>query len=400
MSEASPAAPINWNLLQTRLLLGGGAGVALCALGALLDPTQFFRSWLFAFVFWLAFPLGGLVILMIQHQTGGRWGLMLRRPLEAAAMTLPVLAAAFVPVAFGVYHLYRWADLDALPSAERTVLAHKQGYLNVPFFLIRSAVYFAVWIGVAWRLQRWSDELDRHYDKAIARRMQIISGPGLVLYGLTITFAAIDWIMSLEPHWYSSIFGAMIAGAQLLPAFAAGIIALVWLSSRPPVAGAMTPTLWGDLGNLLLAFVMIWAYLTFSQFLLIWSGNLKEEIPWYLNRITGGWEVLGWGLILFYFAMPFAVLLSRNFKRDPYRLVWVAGAVVVMHLVYVYWLIAPAFGGHGPGSRPHFSIHWLDAAALLAIGGVWLAAFLWRLQQRPLLPLTDPALHEAEAHHG
>jgi hypothetical protein len=425
--------------LRLKALLVGAGGLALCALGALLDEEQFFRSWLLAFVAWLALPLGSLAILMVQNLTGGRWGLALRRVLEAAAQTMPLMALAFLPVAFGVDYLYIWSD-DAL-VANDPLLQHKRPYLNVPAFFVRAGVYFAVWLLLAWRLYRYSRSLEERYDPVVARRMSVFSGPGLALYGLTVTFAAIDWIMSLEPHWYSSIFGALIAAAQLLPALAFSIIVLIWLANRPPLAGFLSPSLWNDLGNLLLAFVMIWAYLTFSQFFLIWSGNLLEEIPYYYQRMHGGWEILGWGLILFYFAAPFVALFSRGLKRDPRRLVWAAAAVVVMHLVYQFWLVVPSFTAHhapppvpgagqhaaaqapaghkelagkapavrshpaGPGynpggHEPHFHAHWLDLAAVLGLGGVWLAAFLWRLEARPLLPLNDPGLHEEGNHHG
>jgi hypothetical protein len=400
MSDAALSLPAEWNRLRNPLLIAGGAGLALCALGALLDPERFLQSWLVAFLFWLAMPLGSAAVLMLHHQTGGRWGLPLRRIQEAAAQTLPLLAVFFVPVALGVYYLYPWTDHGLFHGHERELLHKKEPYLNVPFFLIRAAVYFLVWIGVAFRMYAWSRALERNWDPVIARKMQIFTGPGLLLYGLTVTFAAIDWIMTLEPFWYSSIFGALIAMAQLLPAFAFAIVVLTWLAPREPVPQALDPTVWNDLGNLLLAFVMLWSYLTFSQFFLIWSGNLPEEIVWYKRRIEGGWEFLGWALILFYFALPFLALLSRDLKRTPRRLVWVAGAILGMHFVYMFWLVIPAFGIYGQGTHaPQLHAHWLDLAALVGQGGLWLAAFLWRLQARPLLALNDPALLE-EAHHG
>src|SRR5262249_47290151 len=201
---------------------------------------------------------------------------------------------------------------DLFHGHQRELLHKKEPYLNVPFFLVRAAVYFLVWIGVAFRMYAWSRALERNWDPVVARKMQVFTGPGLLLYGLTVTFSAIDWIMTLDPFWYSSIFGALIAMAQLLPAFAFGIVVLTWLAPREPVPQALNPTVWNDLGNLLLAFVMLWSYLTFSQFFLIWSGNLPEEIVWYKRRIEGGWEFLGWALILFYFALPFLALLIRD----------------------------------------------------------------------------------------
>jgi hypothetical protein len=410
VSQAAPAARGHWDDPQKWALIAGGAGLALCALGALFDAERFCQAWLVAFLYWLALPLGAVAILMLHNQTGGRWGMPLRRVLEAASATLPLLAVFFLPIALGVYYIYVWAEPDAwgYGAHDRSLLAHKAPFLNVPFFLIRAAVYFAVWMGVAFRLYSWSKAQDVRWDPVVARKAQVFSGPGLLLYGITVTFAAIDWIMSLEPLWYSSIFGALIAGAQLLPALAFAVAALAWLTPREPYPPeVVTPTVWNDLGNLMLAFVMIWSYLTFSQFFLIWSGNLPEEISWYKNRIDGGWEWLGWALIVFYFALPFLCLLMRDLKRRPQRLVWVAGAILVMHYVYMFWLVIPSFDVRGPPpasiGKHEIAFHasWLDLAALVGQGGIWLAAFLWLLRSRPLLPLTDPALHEEEAaHHG
>ncbi len=401
MSQADLSARPDWTPLRNGLLIAGGAGLALCALGAMLDLDRLLHAWLTAFLYFLAFPLGALAILMLHNQTGGRWGIPMRRVFGAAGHTLPLLVLFFVPIALGVYRLYPWNHPEWFPEHERHLLHAKEPYLNVPFFLIRSAVYFAVWCGVALRLYLWSRALDERWDPLIARKVQVFSGPGLLLYGLTVTFAAIDWIMSLEPMWYSSIFGALIAGAQLLPALAFTIVVVVWLAPREPLPRVLNRTVWNDMGNLLLAFVMLWSYLTFSQFFLIWSGNLPEEISWYKHRISGGWDWVGWSLIIFYFALPFLALLMRDLKRRPQRLVWVAGAILLMHYVYMFWLVIPAFDLYGPDKHePYLHVHWLDLAALVGQGGIWLAVFLWRLESRPLLPLNDPALEEEAAHHG
>jgi hypothetical protein len=401
VSQAEPSAPPDWTPLRIRLLIAGGAGLALCALGAVLDPERLLQAWLVSFLYFLAFPLGALAILMLHNQTGGRWGIPMRRVFGAAGQTLPLVALFFLPIALGVTSLYPWNHPEWFPAHERHLLHLKEPYLNVPFFLARAAVYFAVWIGVALRLYLWSRALDERWDPVIARKVEVFSGPGLLLYGLTVTFAAIDWVMSLEPMWYSSIFGALIAGAQLLPALAFAIAVLVWLAPQEPLPRVLNPTVWNDQGNLLLAFVMLWSYLTFSQFFLIWSGNLPEEISWYKHRMAGGWDWVGWSLILFYFALPFVALLMRDLKRRPQRLVRIAGAILVMHYVYMFWLVIPSFAIYGPSAHePDLHVHWLDLAALVGQGGVWLGVFLWRLQARPLLALNDPALEEEVAHHG
>jgi hypothetical protein len=216
--------------------------------------------------------------------------------------------------------------------------------------------------------------------------MRLLSGPGLVLYVLTVTFASVDWVMSLEPHWFSTIYGVMVIVGQLLATLAFAVVVAALLVDAPPLADVMTPTHMHDLGNLMLAFVMLWAYMAFSQFLIIWSGNLPEEITWYLHRTQGGWQWVGLGLVLFYFALPFLLLLSRGIKQRVQRLAWIAGAILCMHVVELFWLVVPAFQPRG------IAVHWLDVAALMGVGGLWIAVFVWQLKSRPLLPVHDPGL--------
>jgi hypothetical protein len=373
-------------------MIAGCAGVAGCALGAVLRLDLFFHSYLFAFTSWLAIALGSLAIWMIHNLTGGYWGLVLRRFLEAATRTLPFLLLAFLPIAFMLPDIYPWArsgnpgeTLEHNPRPE---------YLNVPFFLIRAGVYFACWLIIAFFLNRWSRQQDHTADPETEQRMHGLSGPGLVIYGMTVTFAAIDWIMSLQPNWSSTIFGAIVATGQMLPALALAIAFATWFASRPPLRELVTPDIWNDLGNLLLAFVMLWTYMMFSQLLLIWSGNLPEEITWYLVRIEGGWLWVGVLLAVFYFALPFLLLLSRDIKREPRRLRIVALTVVAMSFVHQYWMIAPVFS---PEEVYRF---WMDIAAFVGLGGFWMFCFFWQLQTRPLIPLHLPAQQEEVAHHA
>jgi hypothetical protein len=375
---------LNWQRLQRIALSVGCAGLVLCAVGAIFEPQQFFHSYLSAFTSWAGIALGSLALGMIHNLTGGRWGLVLRRFLEAATRTLPLLVLAFLPVAFALPSIYSWTD-----AHEHNPQAH---YLNVPFFLARTGIYFAAWLMLAFFLNRWSAQQDRSADPRPALRMQALSGPGLVIYGLTMSFAAVDWIMSLDPDWSSTIFGVLVATGQMLPALGLAIALATWFGTRPPLAEIATPDIWNDLGNLLLTFVMLWAYMMFSQLLIIWSGNLPEEISFYLIRSEGGWQWVGVMLAIFYFALPFVLLLSRDIKRKPERLRIVALAVVGMSFIHQFWMIAPVF------SPRQIHLHWMDVTALAGVGGFWFWWFLWQLQARPLLPIHEPALTEAVSH--
>jgi hypothetical protein len=361
----------------------------LCAIGAILDPSQLFRSYLLALVFWVSIALGCLAILMVHHLSMGGWSLMLRRTLEAAARTVWVLGLLFLPLLIGLPRLYAWAR----PEVVRVdaVLQHKAPYLNVPFFVARTALYFAVWTGLAYALSRMSRTQDRTYDPALARRMRTVGGVGLLAYGLTMTFAAFDWLMSLEPHWYSTIFGVYVVGGQAVSAMCFAILVSLYLARRPPMAGALRPRHFHDFGKMLLAFVMLWAYFGFSQFLIIWSGNLPEEVPWFKDRMTGGWRWVSLSLMLLHFVLPFLLLLSRDLKRSARRLAAVASFILLMRWVDLYWLIMPAF------HPERLTLQWTDVAATIAVGGLWTWVFVRELAGRPLLPIHEPILEEALA---
>jgi hypothetical protein len=327
---------------------------------------------------------------MLHHVTGGAWGLPIRRPLESGSRTLPLMLLLFLPIALGAGKIYEWADPAAV--AHDPILRHKSPYLNVPFFTVRSLLYFAAWLGFAYFLNRWSLEQDGTGDRPISRRLQLLSSAGLVAYGLTMTFASVDWAMSIEPHWFSTMYGVLFIAGQGLAAFAFIIVVLVMISRTPALAGYVRQSHYHDLGKLMLAFVMFWAYVSFSQYLIIWAGNLPEEIPWYLRRIHSGWGWLGWALILVHFLLPFLLLLPASANRNPRILGAVAGLVLFMRLVDVFWLTQPAFAGG------RFRVHWMDVLLPIGMGGIWLAAFVWKLGKRPLLPLNDPEMQQAMAH--
>ena len=400
MTNGEYSAPPGIVQVRSRALIAGVVGLGLCAIGAVVSPDHFFRAYLMAYLFWLGVSVGCLALLMVQFLSGGDWGLVIRRPMEAATRTLPLLVALFVPLLFGLHRLYPWTDPEQV--RESSVLQQKQVYLNLPFFYVRVLFYFLVWLALAYWLNKWSREQDEAQDPSIPslilRRLQILSGPGLLLYGLTVTFVGIDLVMSLEPEWFSTIFGMLIIAGQGLAAMSVMIVVLAALSGRAPLAGVVSRKHSQDLGKLLLTFVMLWAYFSFSQLLIIWQGDLPNEIPWYLRRLNGEFRVVGILLIVFHFALPFMLLLSRDLKRHANKLVVVAGLVIVMRFVDLFWLIAPEFT---PG---RLSLSWLYFVTPIGIGGVWIAYFLWQLAQRPLFPVHDPYmeamlanLEEAEA---
>ncbi len=343
-----------------------------------------------AYMLVLGVTLGCLAIGMIHQLSGGDWGVLVRRPIGAATRVLPVLTLLFLPIAIGMRHLYVWTDAALVAHDE--VLRHKHLYLNVPFFLTRAAIYFTIWNALSYFLNAWSLEQDRTGDPALSRRMQRLSGGGLVAYGFTITFASFDWLMSLEPHWFSTIYGVLMIGGQGLSALAFLLIVLVWLSRRAPLDAIVVPQHFHDLANLMLAFVMLWAYFAFAQYLIIWAGNLPEEIAWYLHRMQGGWRALAVALVVFHFAVPFVLLLSRTIKREAALILKVAIGILAVRLLDLLWLIAPEFHQHG------ISVSWMDAVLPLTLGSIWLGSFVWQLRGRPILPVNDPEFDEALGH--
>lgn len=374
---------------QRRFLLAGAAGTLLSVVGFFIDPAQFYQSYLMAYMLVLGASLGCLALGMIHQLSGGAWGVVTRRMIGASSRVIPVLTILFVPIVLGMHDLYHWTHEDAVAADE--ILQHKQLYLNTPFFLIRAALYFVVWNALVYFLNTWSLEQDRTGDPTLPRRMQILSGGGLVAFALTVTFASFDWMMSLDPHWFSTIYGVLVMGGQGLTALALLIIMLTWLSRRPPLDTIVVLGHFHDLANLMLAFVLLWAYFSFSQYLIIYSANLPEEITWYTRRLFTGWRVIGVFLVVFHFALPFAILLSRKLKRRPGFLVKVAVGILLVRLVDLFWLIGPELHTDG------FSIHWLDVVLPLTLTALWAGLFFRELRGRAILPVHDPQFGEAIA---
>jgi hypothetical protein len=393
-----PAA--EFDARRSRALIAGGVGLAACAIGFVFYPGNFYRAWLIAYMLFLGIALGSTALMMIQHLSGGAWGIF-RRIFEASSRTLPLMAVLFLPIVFGMHELYPWTHADLV--AEDHILQTKSVYLNAPFFLLRAAIYFASWIGLAMILNKLSLRQDTG-DIGVNLRIQRISGAGLVIYALTVTFAGIDWIMSLNPHWYSTLFGFLMMGGQGLAALSFTVVAASMLMPREPQEGWLKPNHFHDLGKLMFAFVMLWAYFNFSQYLLTYAANLVEETPYMITRTSHGWEYLALFLVSFHFAVPWLLLLSRERKRNARRLVLVALWLLFMRYADLYMMVSPEFaaaGGNlhahtGGGEHvSHFFVHWLDLAAPLGIGGLWLWMFFTQLGRRPLFASGDPYLRES-----
>lgn len=391
-TAAELQAPPQIERLQRSALLIAGAGVVATAIAYLVDPVQAARSYLLAFVYTMAFPLGSLGLLMVHHLSGGGWGMPIRRIFEASSRTLPFMALLGLPILLGLHSIYEWTHADVV--AADPILSAKQPYLNTPFFVARYAIYFLVWTGLAYTLSGWSHAQDASYTPGSERKFRLLSGPGILVHGVASTFAAVDWMMSLDPHWFSTIFGLLFLDQQAMAAIAFVLLMLASLSRRGPLASVIKPVNVHDCGKLLLAFVMIWAYFSFSQFLIIWSANLPEEIPWYIERLSHGWQWVGLVLLVGQFFVPFFLLLSRDLKRNARRVAFVAAFVLVMRYVDFYYNVMPAQGRESP------MVHWMDLATVAAVGGAWLFLFAWQYRARPLLPVGDPYLREALASHG
>ena len=370
--------------LSTGLVFGLGLVV-----GFFVERDQFLRSYLFGWLFWLGVAVGCLGLAMLNHLTGGLWGIVPRRFHEAAARTIPFMAVLFLPVLFGLGSLYSWARPEVV--AADPIIQSKVAYLNVPFFLVRAALYFTVWTVLATVLSRWSVQQDDGIDAARGKRLRSVSGVGLVALAGTITFAAIDWGMSLAPHWFSTMYGVLFIVGWVLSALSFTIVLMAFVAGEPPMSEALRPGTVHDLGKLLLAFTMFWGYVNFSQFLIVWSGNISEETPFYIHRLEGAWGAVAVVLLLFHFALPFALLLSRDLKRNAKRLGLVAALMLVMQLVDLFWLIAPDLLSQGHGMAP-LRVHWMDLAAALGLGGLWLALFGRQLRKSPVLPVGEPAV--------
>jgi len=401
MSAASThldlTAPQVAGKIAQRSLVVGGVFAVIAAVLAFTRPDEFYRAYLLGFMCWLGVALGSMAILMIRHLTGGGWGMVIRRILGAAMRTLPLLAALFIPVILGIRHLYIWSQ--PLGNIEDKHLREHleqitQTYLTVNGFIIRAIFYFAVWNLLSFLLTKWSKQQDSPNAPDNTGRFKAVSGPGLILYGFTISFAAIDWVMSLDPSWISTIFGLIILIGEVLSAMCFAVVVERILFNYKPMSEMLKPDFVHDHGKWMLTFTMVWAYFNFSQWLIIWAGNLPAEITFYLTRINNGWQTIGVILVLFGFVVPFAMLLSRPFKRDIRRLVWLAVWLMLIRYLDLFWIIEPNFS-------KTLTVTLADVVVPIAIGGIWLWYFFRNLAALPLLPAYDADAHEVlQPAHG
>jgi len=395
-------APAEIHRLRSLALGVGGIALVIMAAGAYFNTEQALRSWLLGFIFWGGISIGSLGLLMLQYLTGGAWGVVIRRIVEAGSRTLPLVFLIFIPLAIGVYFgkFYEWTHLPP----DDHVMEARGIFMTSWFWILRAVIFFALWGVMVYLLNKWGAKQDKtetvEESRLVLEKASRFSGPTMVIYALVVTFAVVDWVMTLDPHWFSTMWGLLFVAGWALSALCFSVATLAFLVDKAPMNGVLGKRHFHDLGKLMLALVMVWAYFNFSQFLIIWSGNLPEETSWYLTRMKGGWGYIGIALILLHFAFPFLLLLKQDFKRRPVYLALIAGFILFMRLIDMFWQIAPS-DRVTPGALEQgaFYISWMDFAAPIAVGGIWLWWFFGELLKRPIVPARDPYFEEA-IHHG
>jgi hypothetical protein len=382
---------------RNHALLVGAGGLALATLGwafgslGWMDIGSFYRAYLFGYMFWLGITLGSMAIVMLNHLTSGDWGLLIRRSGEAAALTMPLLIVLFIPIVIGAKYLYPWADPSQV--ANDPVLKMRSVVFNVPMWSARALIYMLIWWTLAILLRRMSVAHDASSDPAVLSRLRRVSAAGLVIYFVTMTLASMDWMMSRETHWYSSVFGFIVIIGQGLSGLVFMLVILRSMAEREPFRSAARPSMFNDLGNLLLVFVILWAYVSFSQLLVTWMGNTQEDVVWYVQRIRGGWKWVSIALIAIHFFVPFLLLLGKSNKQRIEVLGTLAAALLFLRLLDVLYLVVPS----GPTEQGN-GISWIVFFTPLGIGGIWFATFLWFLRNRPLMPLGQQVSPPEEKH--
>src|SRR3954468_3049147 len=400
LDRASLAAPASTAAYQTRALIIGAIGAVVCLIGIFVPGggEHLLRSWLVAFMFWVGLSAGCMGLLMLTYMVGGWWGFIPRRIFLAGAQNIFFMALCFLPIAIWRKSIYEWMtpEFRNALSPEKAELWKFTSYLTESRFIIFSIIYFLIWMGMVTLLARWAKErnVSPGNDRQWRLTFQKLSAPGLILYCLSMTFASFDWVMSLSPDWYSTIFGMIFLAGQALSGLSFAAAVCILLAKEEPMSLFFKRDIMHDLGKLMLAFTMFWAYVSFSQYLIIWSGNLPEEIIWFLQRMNHGWGILAVGIIVFHFVFPFSLLLSKDVKKNRVSLTVTALLILFMRYVELYWYIKPNFNGG------NLKFAWLDVASYAAIGGFWMAGFGRTLRSRPLFPVNDPLMDTALEHLG
>jgi len=394
-------APAELGRLRTLALGVGGIAAIIVAVGAYFNTEQALRSWLLGFIFWSGLCFGSLGVLMLQYLTGGAWGVVVRRIVEAGSRTLPIVVLMFIPLAIGVYthNIYEWTHMAPTEHA----IEARGPFLTTWFWILRSFIYFAIWGVMVYLLNKWGADQDKtttvEESRLILEKASRFSGPTMVIYSLVVTFAVVDWVMTLDPHWFSTMWGLLFVAGWALSCFCFCVVVLAYLLDKSPMNGVLGKRHFHDLGKLMLALVMVWAYFNFSQFLIIWSGNIPEETGWYLTRWKGGWMYVAIALILFHFVFPYLLLLKRDLKRQASLLASIGGFILFMRLVDMFYQIGPSHRVAPAGlEQGAFYISWMDIVAPIAVGGIWLWWFLGELMKRPIVPAKDPYFEEAIEH--
>ena len=377
------------------LLLGsavaGGVGLVLTLIGMAISPRPALLAYLIAFVYWLGLAIGAVTLVLANHTAGAKWNVTLRRFNETAGAVIPVFVLLFIPLLLGAKHIWFWvAPHEPVSKEMHELLEHKRPYLNPGFFAVRAAIYFLCWTIFAWLLRAWSLRQDETGDPGLTVRMRRASPAGMILFMLTFTFASIDWLMSLQPTWYSTIFGLYIyAGAFVASIAALSLVVTGVRSSGAPLAAVISEDHQHNVGKLLFAFTAFWAYMAFSQYMLIWAGNLPEEVQWIVVRSQGVWRPVGILILVGHFVLPFFLLLPRDMKRSAPALAAVAAWMLVIHYVDVFWVVMPA------ASQGRLGLHWTHLTAFVGIGGVSVACALALFRAARPLPIRDPFLEES-----
>jgi len=368
-------------------LVIGIAFLALSLVGYFLDSGQFFHSYLVAFVFWCTISLGGLFFVMIHYLTNATWSVVLRRIGENIMVLLPVMAVFAIPILFGLGDLYHWSHADMVRSDP--LLEGKSAYLNIPFFIIRMVAYFAIWTLLGRHLYKLSLKQDVEHSDSLLRGAVKASAPGMILFAVTITFFSFDLLMSLDAHWYSTIYGAYIFAGSFLSFLSFITLYVILLRKRGILADTVTLEHFRDLGKLIFAFLIFWGYMAFSQYLLIWYGNIPEETVWFLHRWDGNWKIISLVLVFGHFVIPFFVLFPMEIKKNMPVMMVMTTWILIMHWVDIYWLVMPDFLSHG------IHISWMDFSTLIGIGGIFIWRFLRLNYSKPLVPVNDPRLESS-----